>query len=719
MNVYRAAALAACLGLLGPTALAQVSIGVATPHTSALLDLTSTTRGLLAPRMTAAQRTALSSPAAGLLVYQTNGSAPGLWHYNGTEWLPLSQATDLLLPFSRSVGSDTNHLFAVTQTDAASQRAALYGASTGTFAVVGSAGTSGIGLTGISAGTTYPGAPIGTGVAGLASSGNGLYGRSLSGYSLAVEKSGADTGPTARILNSNTANNGVLLMLDNDGNGNALEVSASGTGHGLLSTAVGHGAWGLTSNLSSAGVIGDNSGGGEAVVGRTTSNIAGAVVGRNDGTGYGVRGFVTSGGEGVRGESVSGYGVRARSSTGSALFAGKTGSETGSAAEFVNANTSNSSAVVDITSNSGGHALHADNTGSVSTAWFQKSAGSGQAALRAESSVAGSYGLEANNFSSGTALYAASSSGVAGDFRGNSSITVPTLRLVEQANDYARLNFQNTNAPFWTAAAAPAAAGSPGSAFFNIYYSNLAGGGGGNAMTISGNGNVTIAGSIAKGSGTFKIDHPLDPANKYLYHSFVESPDMMNVYNGNVTLDARGEALVQLPAYFEALNQDFRYQLTPLGAPGPNLYVAEEILGNQFRVVGGKPGARVSWQVTGVRHDKYAEQNRVQVEEAKAPEDRGYYLHPAAFGQPASRAVRLVRGSDATQPAAALAPAPTPDAVRPAARPAAPAAPAEAAGQLSSAQPVRPVTPAAGRPREAPTRVLVPAPASATSAPRP
>ena len=78
-------------------------------------------------------------------------------------------------------------------------------------------------------------------------------------------------------------------------------------------------------------------------------------------------------------------------------------------------------------------------------------------------------------------------------------------------------------------------------------------------------GDVSVSGTLTKGGGSFKIDHPLDPANKYLSHSFVESPDMMNIYNGNVTTDANGEATVALPAYFAALNRAFRYQLTVIG----------------------------------------------------------------------------------------------------------------------------------------------------------
>jgi hypothetical protein len=131
------------------------------------------------------------------------------------------------------------------------------------------------------------------------------------------------------------------------------------------------------------------------------------------------------------------------------------------------------------------------------------------------------------------------------------------------------------------------------------------------------NGNVKIDGTLTKTAGSFRIDHPLDPEHKYLSHSFVESPDMMNVYNGNATLDENGRATVELPEYFEALNRDFRYQLTAIGAPGPNLYIAEGVKQNQFRIAGGRPYATVSWQVTGVRQDAYANEHRIKVEEGK------------------------------------------------------------------------------------------------------
>jgi len=146
-------------------------------------------------------------------------------------------------------------------------------------------------------------------------------------------------------------------------------------------------------------------------------------------------------------------------------------------------------------------------------------------------------------------------------------------------------------------------------------------------------GDVDIKGTLSKSSGSFKIDHPLDPENKYLYHSFVESPDMMNIYNGNVILDTQGEAWLELPEWFEALNKEFRYQLTCIGGYAP-VYISEEISNNHFRIAGGKPDMKVSWQVTGIRHDPYAEMYRIQVEEYKPSNEIGKYLHPETYGLP-------------------------------------------------------------------------------------
>ena len=151
-------------------------------------------------------------------------------------------------------------------------------------------------------------------------------------------------------------------------------------------------------------------------------------------------------------------------------------------------------------------------------------------------------------------------------------------------------------------------------------------------------GGVHVNGTFSKSAGSFKIDHPLDPENKYLYHSFVESPDMKNIYDGNVTTDADGNASIELPEWFEALNKDFRYQLTVIGEFAQAI-VSEEINNNYFSIKTDKPNVKVSWQVTGIRNDAYAIVNRIPIEETKSIEDRGKYLNPDVFGMPVTNGV--------------------------------------------------------------------------------
>jgi hypothetical protein len=151
-------------------------------------------------------------------------------------------------------------------------------------------------------------------------------------------------------------------------------------------------------------------------------------------------------------------------------------------------------------------------------------------------------------------------------------------------------------------------------------------------------GNVDVQGTLTKSGGGFKIDHPLDPENKYLSHSFVESPDMLNVYNGNVTTDANGDATIMLPDYFETLNQDFRYQLTVIGQFAQAI-VAEEVRNNRFMIKTDQPNVRVSWHVTGVRKDHFANMYRILVEEDKSDDERGMYLHPEAHGKPETQSI--------------------------------------------------------------------------------
>ena len=151
-------------------------------------------------------------------------------------------------------------------------------------------------------------------------------------------------------------------------------------------------------------------------------------------------------------------------------------------------------------------------------------------------------------------------------------------------------------------------------------------------------GDVYVSGTLAKAGGSFVIDHPTDAANKYLYHSFVESPDMMNIYNGNVVTDASGGAIVTMPDWFEALNRDFRYQLTVIGQQA-QAWVAAELVNRAFTIKTDKGNVKVSWQITGIRQDAWANAHRIPLEVENAPADQGRYLHPELFGHEGEPAI--------------------------------------------------------------------------------
>ena len=146
------------------------------------------------------------------------------------------------------------------------------------------------------------------------------------------------------------------------------------------------------------------------------------------------------------------------------------------------------------------------------------------------------------------------------------------------------------------------------------------------------NGTTAVFGTLTKTAGAFLIDHPVDPENKFLMHSFVESPDMKNIYDGTITTDANGEATVQLPDWFQALNVDFRYQLTCIGQFAQAI-ILKEITNNKFSIKTDHPSVKVSWQVTGIRNDPYAKEKRIPVEQLKAPDEKGKYIYPQGYGK--------------------------------------------------------------------------------------
>jgi hypothetical protein len=117
---------------------------------------------------------------------------------------------------------------------------------------------------------------------------------------------------------------------------------------------------------------------------------------------------------------------------------------------------------------------------------------------------------------------------------------------------------------------------------------------------------------------------------------------MMNIYTGNVTTDAQGEARVQLPDWFEVLNTDFRYQLTVIGQFAQAI-VSSEVQNHEFAIRSSVPNVKVSWQITGVRQDAYAKANPMVVEEEKEPRLKGFYIHPELYGAPAEKQTEWAR----------------------------------------------------------------------------
>jgi hypothetical protein len=312
----------------------------------------------------------------------------------------------------------------------------------------------------------------------------------------------------------------------------------------------------------------------------TGTNGARGVSASSD-SGYGVTGVSTSS-VGLRGSSTSGTGIWGTTTSGNAGVYGQYNGSSSTGVGTYGTSTNgygvqgNSTNGIGVYATSGGHGVYGDTTGDGYAGVFGQD----------DSPTIYSFGVYASS-TNGTGLYATGSTGI-----------------------YAYT---------------PDGTG--------LYAS---GGSAGTAGLFDGN--VSVTGSLSKGGGSFLIDHPLDPANKSLYHSFVESPDMKNIYDGVAVLDANGEAVVTLPDWFGALNSEFRYQLTCLGSVAL-VYISKKIENNQFTIAGGHAGMEVSWQVTGTRQDAWARQHRIPVEEVKSGEKKGKYYHPELFGMPKEQGI--------------------------------------------------------------------------------
>jgi hypothetical protein len=381
------------------------------------------------------------------------------------------------------------------------------------------------------------------------------------------------------------------------------------------------------------------SSGGEGVYGIAHNGATAAGVEGYSTSGFGVHGIGTSNnGSGVYGESDNGYGVH-----------GSSDSDVGVMGE------SDSARGVYGLSNShfGVHGESTSNTGvrgsSTSGLGVHGSSDSNTGVRGVSTDSNGMYGSSANGVgvrgvsTSNTGVYGSSTNGIGvrGESASGFSVGVQGESLDTGVHGIAEGRFAGP-----TAIGVRGTGGGPLNIGIGVYgesesYAGIYG------TTDDPNGewagyfagNVQVTGSCCgAGAGISRTDHPLNPANKYLSHAYMESPDMKTVYDGNVTTGASGEAVVALPDYVEALNRDFRYQLTIIGDEFAQARVSSKIKDNRFTIKTDKPDVEVSWQVTGIRKDAYAEAHPIAVEEDKG-EDQGNYLHPTEHGQPESMGI--------------------------------------------------------------------------------
>ncbi len=488
-----------------------------------------------------------------------------------------------------------------------------------------------------------------------------------------------------------------LVTLTNTGSGDALDVTGplglratvSGAGHYAVLAHGGNGGVGVLSYggpSTGVGVEGVGSGSSQGIVG--LSGTAGGVGVEGEGratNAYGVEGYGTGTDAGVygRGGSSGGDGglFSSASAGAAAVFGSDTASSGGSGGSF---QSSHGIGVYGVTRANGewGVAGSDQSPAGGLAGYFSSQHGTGvfaggggtNPAINAQGGASGGTGI---NASAGSSSTVAGGSGVIGSGGDSEGCQIPSSEgcVVAYSGGSGVVGAGGRGAPdqgglFGDPSAGNGGAGLQGTGGLGGIPGWLPGpgveatGGPGTASTVGGDGidayagtsgltvgragaffgnvevqgDLFVSGSIEAGIKDFRIDDPRDPAHRYLVHTSMESPDAEDVYNGNITTDAKGNATVGLPVYFDAENIDPRYQLTVIGAFAQAVVWRQESH-NQFTIRTSHGHVKVSWQVTGIRNDPYARSVRAPAEQPKTAADRGRYLYPAGYGQPASAAI--------------------------------------------------------------------------------
>ncbi len=343
-----------------------------------------------------------------------------------------------------------------------------------------------------------------------------------------------------------------------------------------------------------------------------------------------------------------GYGAKIQAATSehnaleTSLTSGSPNGDTAAIYAFTNSsNTSNRSYAGRFEHNgTGGYAVsgRVNNGGSFSIGLFGSTLGGTGVYGEATAASGTTYGIRG---------YSASPGGNAGNFSGPNSDTVYVL------NTGAGRGMQvvsNSDTAIW-ATTSTGLAGIDGrngtSNNYAVFGRNYAGSGNSYGVVGSSDGGgfgLFAFGQVgATGAKPFRIDHPLDPENKYLLHYSSESPTPQNFYSGNVKTGRDGKAWVELPEYFSEINTDFKYQLTIVDdSESSNFVMAKigrKITENRFLIMTNQPNVEVSWRVEATRNDRWMRRNGAKTEVEKTGDERGLYQHPEFYGQGPERGI--------------------------------------------------------------------------------
>jgi trimeric autotransporter adhesin len=640
-----------CL-LFTNSVLAQVKIGntPTTINSNSLLELETTNKGLLLPRIAltgTASASPLSAHVAGMSVYNTatvSDVTPGYYYDDGTKWLKLGASSNSWnIAGNAGTSATTNFLgttddiplsFRVNNINAGKITNTLNNVFFGIYS--GNAITTGTSNSGLGSYSMF------NNTSGTGNTAVGIYSMfsntiasnntALGNASLHYNVNGdANTAIGYAVLNKNTSGSYNLGAGTSALSANTTGTQNIGLGYGALfsnttasyNVAVGTGA--LFSNTTGTQNIGLGYG---ALYSNTVANS-------NVGIGYGALYTNTTGAQ----NTSLGYGALYNNSTGNGNTAignnSGLGITTGSNNTIIGANVTGLSSTLSnniiLADGAGNQRINVNANGYVGIGLTSASA-----KLEVISSSTGfnttifrAAGLNSNGIYS----EATGGGGNAGYFNATGTSNAFAAYAITGLGIYGQ---STSNYGVYGHTLSTGVGGVIGVTANNATWGML---GVNNQYSLYGNGDIFITGNLAKASGTFKIDHPQDPANKYLIHSFVESPDMMNVYNGSIVTDADGNATVQLPDYFLSLNKEFRYQLTAIGTFAQAIILEEVNTSNEFKVKTDKPNVKISWQVTGIRQDAFANANRIKDVVEKTGEEKGKYMHPELFNQPAEKGI--------------------------------------------------------------------------------